>query len=48
LSPSAIEDDLFSFIRLEMSATRREHLEQLETVIAGKSVASDEKWQAFE
>ncbi|MGM0523235.1 MAG: SpoIIIAH-like family protein [Bacillota bacterium] len=48
LIPSAMEDDLFSFIRLEMSAKRGERLEQLETVIAGESVASDEKWQAFE
>lgn len=43
-----MEDDLFSFIRLEMSAERGERLEQLETVIAGESVASNEKSQAFE
>ena len=48
LTPSVMEDDLISFIRLEMSAERGERLEQLETVIAGESVASDEKWQAFE
>lgn len=44
LTLSVMEDDLFSFIRLEMSAERGECLEQLETVIAGESVASDEKW----
>ena len=31
-----------------MSAERGERLELLETVIAWESVASDEKWQAFE
>ncbi|GEM04426.1 stage III sporulation protein AH [Halolactibacillus miurensis] len=48
LTPSAMEDDLFSFVRLEMSAKRGERLEQLETVIAGENVSSEEKWQAFE
>lgn len=48
LVPSAMEDDLFSFIRLEMSAERGERLEQLETVLAQSDISSNEKWQAFE
>lgn len=48
ITPNVMEDDLFSFIRLEMSAKRGERLEQLETVIAQDDITSDEKWEAFE